>query len=95
MEIFCVTLLINGIKTDNRLENLEWCTSKENTMHAIEMGLRPKGRKIGPHLRPGSKTFSAKNIEKICQEYKEGYSQRFLAKKYDVGTRLIFKIIHR
>ena len=30
---------INGIKHDNRIENLEWVTNQENNLHAVKNGL--------------------------------------------------------
>lgn len=30
---------INGIKSDNRIENLEWVTNQENMVHAVKHGL--------------------------------------------------------
>jgi hypothetical protein len=38
---------INGIKTDNRLINLEWVTSSENKKHAYNTGLnKPFNKKV-------------------------------------------------
>lgn len=31
---------INGIKSDNRVENLEWCTASENSIHSFKTGLQ-------------------------------------------------------
>jgi hypothetical protein len=42
---------INGIKSDNRLENLEWCNQSENMKHAYRIGLeKPCDNGLKKHI---------------------------------------------
>ena len=75
----------NGIKTDNRLENLEYCTRSENIKHAFDTGLIPKGED-----RSQSKLTRAK-AKKIKYEYK-GWKLKDIAVIYKITPQMVGEI---
>jgi hypothetical protein len=82
---------INGIKTDNRAENLEWCTYGENTQHAYKTKLKNgiKGEKS--HLSKLKK----EDVMKIRLLYDKGcYSHTKLGKMFNVSQSQISRIVN-
>ena len=79
---------INGDKQDNRLENLEWATYSENTIHSFENGLQvaPKGEEV----------YNAKHtneqIHEICKLMEEGLRNIEIIEKLGVPKSLLKNI---
>lgn len=67
---------IDGNKKNNKLENLEWCTTSENQLHAIRTGLSTikRGEECPSHK------LTEKDVLKVFELKEEGLTNREIAK---------------
>lgn len=71
----------NGIKTDNRIENLEWCNKQENTIHAISNKLIKR-------------RFSHEQIKEMELLYREKHKGKAeIARMYNTSEVMIMSIL--
>lgn len=78
----------DGNKLNNSLDNLEWCTAKENIQHAFDTGLRVSSK----GENQGSSKLTAKNILEIRERLKNGEKQSAIARAYNVHKATIWGI---
>ena len=75
---------INGIKNDNRLENLEWNTRSENQKHSIKIGIR---------TTQGEKNSQSKiSTDDVLYIFNSSERNYIIAKKYNISPATICDI---
>lgn len=82
----------NGIKDDNRLDNLEWCTGSENCLHAINTSLKEvKSLEENPNAK-----LSKEDALFCLQNYKPRSPQfgaRALGRRFGVSKSTISLLV--
>lgn len=79
---------IDGNKMNNSLDNLEWCTAKENSRHSVESGLYPSGE------RHYNSKYKQEDILEMYKLYKNGNSVSEIASLYNNDYRNVIRIVH-
>jgi len=79
----------NGIKTDNHIENLEWCSAQENITLAIKTGLTVNyGENNSNHI------LTNKQVLEIRAKFIPfKYTYKMLANEYGVSYQTIARIL--
>jgi hypothetical protein len=80
---------IDGCKTNNKVENLEWVTNSQNVQHSLEIGLRSEKYKIEELFTNEEILYIKENTIKNDKEF----STRKMAKKFNTNHYVINKVL--
>jgi len=79
---------LDNDKLNNKPDNLQWGTRKENMADKKENGTWPNGERNGNHK------LKERDVLQIKQLLEDGYTQADVARKFGVQAPAIYKIVH-
>lgn len=86
---------INGIKTDSRAENLEWCDQSANNVHAYRTGLKHVSADAKARIRDAGmacRNLSMQQADEIRALRADGETAAVIAARYGVSRASVTRI---
>lgn len=80
---------IDGNRSNNRVENLEWVTARENVLHSYQFGNRKKCKEVPRNTLLTD--FQISQIDKL----RELYTVNQIAKLFNIEYQSLKNIIHK
>lgn len=77
---------IDGSRANNRPQNLDWVTPKENKQHAARMGLTARGE------RHGLAVLTRRRVRAIRRRLGLGERQRDIARRFRISSETVSDI---
>lgn len=78
---------LDGDKTNNRADNLAYCTPEENELHASALGLKARGS------RNGQSRLSESDVRDIKRRLKDGEQPTTIAADFGVRRATVYAIM--
>jgi len=97
----------DGDKTNNNVENLEWCSKEQNAKHWVkELGVKPfskerlsqcaeNGKRYGGTNKDETRSLTFEVAESIRERVECGEKQKDLAKEFNIHKSTVNAIIKR
>lgn len=83
----------DGNKKNNNVDNLEWCTLKENMQHTWNNGLCKNSSPCGDEAH--HRKNNSEIVKNILLDLENGMSYQQIADEYNISKSTVYQINHR